>query len=73
MLRMKGKIGQEIVIGDDITIKVLSFKNGEVQLGFELNDDTTVCTKEEYLSVQTAFFKNLSAQMPGMFYAEEGR
>lgn len=42
MLVLNRKLGQSIVIADEITIKVLEIKNGSVRLGIVAPDDTQV-------------------------------
>lgn len=42
MLVLNRKLGQSIVIADDITIKVIEIKNGSVRLGITAPSDTQV-------------------------------
>lgn len=42
MLVLNRKLGQSIVIADNITIKVLEIKNGSVRLGIVAPSDTQV-------------------------------
>ena len=48
MLVLNRKLGQSIVIADEITIKVLEIKNGSVRLGIVAPDDTQVDRLEIY-------------------------
>ena len=48
MLVLNRKLGQSIVIADEITIKVLEVKNGSVRLGIVAPSDTQVDRLEIY-------------------------
>lgn len=48
MLVLNRKLGQSIVIGDEIIIKVIEVKNGSVRLGIVAPDDTQVDRLEVY-------------------------
>lgn len=49
MLVLTRKIGEKIVIGNgEITIKIVSCKNGAVQLGIDAPDDVSVHREEVY-------------------------
>ena len=48
MLVLNRKLGQSIVIADEITIKVIEIKNGSVRLGIVAPDDTQVDRIEIY-------------------------
>lgn len=48
MLVLNRKLGQSIVIRDDIVIKVLEIKNGSVRLGIVAPADTQVDRLEIY-------------------------
>ena len=48
MLVLNRKLGQSIVIADEITIKVLEIKNGSVRLGIVAPSDTQVDRLEIY-------------------------
>lgn len=48
MLVLNRKLGQSIVISDNITIKVLEIKNGSVRLGIVAPSDTQVDRLEIY-------------------------
>ena len=48
MLVLNRKLGQSIVIADEITIKVLEVKNGSVRLGIVAPSDTQVDRLEVY-------------------------
>ena len=48
MLVLNRKLGQSIVIGDEITIKVIEIKHGSVRIGIIAPDDTQVDRLEIY-------------------------
>ena len=48
MLVLNRKLGESIVIADEIEIKVLEIKNGSVRLGITAPDDTQVDRLEIY-------------------------
>lgn len=48
MLVLNRKLGQSIVIGDEVEIKVLEIKNGSVRLGIVAPADTQVDRLEIY-------------------------
>lgn len=51
MLILTRKIGEAIVIGDDITIKLLEVKGGQVKLGVEAPGHITINREEVYLRI----------------------
>lgn len=48
MLALNRKLGQSIVIADEIIIKVIEIKNGSVRLGIVAPNDTQVDRLEVY-------------------------
>ncbi len=46
MLVLSRKVGQSIFIGDDITVCVVSLRNGGVRIGVEAPKDITVLREE---------------------------
>ena len=46
MLVLSRKVGEEIIIGDDIIINVLKFKRGNVVLGIDAPKDITILRGE---------------------------
>ncbi len=48
MLVLTRKIGEGIVIGDDITIKVIELKGGGVRIGIDAPMDRKIYRKEIY-------------------------
>lgn len=48
MLYIKRKIGQEIVINNNVRIKVAGIKGGIVQLAFECKREASILRKELY-------------------------
>jgi carbon storage regulator len=53
MLVLTRRIGENIIIGDDIIIRVLDIA-GQVKLGIEAPKDITVHREEIYEKIQTA-------------------
>lgn len=52
MLVLSRKVGERIVIGDDIELVVLSIENEQIKLGIEAPRDVQIFRKEVYLAVQ---------------------
>ncbi|MBB6062482.1 carbon storage regulator [Thermosipho japonicus] len=48
MLVLSRKIGQSIIIGNDIEIKILKIDGGEIKIGIEAPKDIKVLRKELY-------------------------
>jgi carbon storage regulator len=48
MLILTRKLGEQITIGDDITIKLLEIKGTQVKLGLEAPQDISIHRKEIY-------------------------
>jgi carbon storage regulator len=48
MLILTRKLGEQITIGDDITIKLLEVKGTQVKLGIEAPQDISIHRKEIY-------------------------
>lgn len=48
MLVLSRKLGEGIVIGDDIILKVVEVKGGNVRLGIDAPKDTKIYRKEIY-------------------------
>ena len=51
MLILARKIGEAIAIGDDITIRVLEIKGGQVKIGIEAPSEVAVHREEIYLKI----------------------
>lgn len=52
MLYITRKIGESIIIDDDIELKIIDVTGKTVRLGFESPDDTTILRKELYQKIQ---------------------
>jgi carbon storage regulator len=48
MLVLSRKLGEEIVIGDRITVKIVAVEGGRVKLGVAAPTDVPVCREEIY-------------------------
>lgn len=48
MLILTRRIGEKLVIGDDVFITILGVKGGQVRLGIDAPKDTSVHRKEIY-------------------------
>lgn len=48
MLVLTRKLGEGIVIGDDITIKIIEMKGGTVRIGIEAPKDRKIYRQEVY-------------------------
>ena len=51
MLILSRKPGEEIVIGEDIRLTVVSIHGNRVRLGFRAPPETTICRRELYDSL----------------------
>ncbi len=51
MLILARKVGEAIAINDDITVRVLEVKNGQVRLGVEAPSQVTVHREEIFLKI----------------------
>jgi len=52
MLLLTRKVGETIMIGDDITVTVTSVKGNQVRLGFNAPNDVDIHREEIYLEIQ---------------------
>jgi carbon storage regulator len=48
MLVFGRKVGEEVMIGDDIVVKVVSVRGGRISLGFKAPSDVPVNRREVY-------------------------
>lgn len=46
MLVLSRKLGEKILVGDDITITVVDIQPGKIRLGIEAPDDTPIMRSE---------------------------
>lgn len=46
MLILNRKIGESIILGDDIEVKILDIQDGKVKIGIEAPKDVTILRKE---------------------------
>jgi carbon storage regulator len=51
MLILTRKVGEAIVIGDNVTVKLLEMKGGQVKLGVDAPDNITINREEVYLRI----------------------
>jgi len=52
MLNLKRKVGESIMIGDDVTITVISIKGKQVKIGIDAPQDIAVHREEIYERIQ---------------------
>ena len=52
MLVLTRRIGENIIIGDDITVTVLSVSRNQIRIGVNAPDDVTVHREEVYERIQ---------------------
>lgn len=52
MLILARRLGESILIGDQVTIRVLSVKGKHIRLGIVAPDDVAVHRKEIYISIK---------------------
>ena len=48
MLILNRKIGESIILGDDIEIRILEVQDGKIKIGIEAPKDVTILRKEVY-------------------------
>ena len=53
MLILTRRVGESLVIGDDINIIVLGVKGNQVRLGIEAPDDVSIHREEIYLKIKS--------------------
>lgn len=52
MLILTRRIGESIVIGDDVFITILGIKGNQIRIGLDAPQSTTVHREEVYLRIQ---------------------
>ncbi|AGH55383.1 carbon storage regulator CsrA [Legionella pneumophila] len=52
MLILTRRIGETVVIGDDVFITILGIKGNQIRLGFDAPDHVSIHRQEIYLKVQ---------------------
>ena len=52
MLVLTRRVEEEIVIGDDIVVKIIELRNGKVRIGVEAPKDMPVHRREVWLRIQ---------------------
>ncbi len=53
MLILTRRVGETLMIGDDITVRVLAIKSNQVRIGVNAPRDVTVHREEIYNRIQT--------------------
>lgn len=53
MLILTRRVGESLVIGDDINIIVLGVKGNQVRIGIEAPDDVSIHREEIYLKIKS--------------------
>jgi len=51
-LILTGRLGESIMIGDDIEIEIIEVKGNKVKLGFKADKDISIHRKEVYDSIK---------------------
>lgn len=57
MLVLNRKNGEEIKIGNDITIKIISAQDGNIKLGIEAPQDVAILRAELYENIKESVIK----------------
>lgn len=52
MLILTRRVGESVMIGDNITVTTLGVKGSQVRLGFEAPDDVEIHREEIYLRIK---------------------
>lgn len=52
MLVLTRKVGETLMIGDDVTVNVLGVKGNQIKIGIEAPKEVAVHRKEIYLRIQ---------------------
>ncbi|HHM2297778.1 TPA: carbon storage regulator CsrA [Legionella anisa] len=52
MLILTRRIGETVVVGDDVFITILGIKGNQIRLGFDAPDHVSIHRQEIYLKVQ---------------------
>ena len=48
MLVLSRNVGQDIIIGDDVVVKVLAVKGNQVRIGIDAPNDVDIMREEQY-------------------------
>lgn len=62
MLILNRKIGESIILGDDIELKILEVQDGKIKIGIEAPKDVTILRKEVYDEVIEENKKSLEVE-----------
>ncbi len=65
MLILTRKISEAVVVGDDITIRVLETKGGQIKLGIDAPDNIAIHREEVYLRILEENKKAAQQAQPG--------
>lgn len=71
MLILTRRIGETLIIGDDVNITVLGVKGNQVRIGINAPKDVSVHREEIYLRIQQEKKKKHFAEMLGEDYEED--
>lgn len=64
MLILTRRVGETLIIGDDVTITVLTVKGNQVRIGINAPKETTVHREEIYQRIQKEKIAAAAAQTP---------
>ena len=57
MLILNRKVGESIILGDNIEVKILDIQDGKIKIGIEAPKDISILRKEVYDAVMNLIYQ----------------